>query len=140
MARPGDYGRVRAGARQRSDGSYYVSVSMVLPIAVRKLVGLLSDKRRRDAWMRDVDRDLSAGLAASLTGPAGKPFTIKDDDNARHRYKAGSVVVELLLTGRPGGKTSIVAVSSRLPDAAAVDRHRLAWRAILDRLNRHLTE
>jgi hypothetical protein len=135
--------RGRRAVNQRSDGYYYVSVSKVLPVGVRELVKIISDKRRRTGWIEEVDRDLAAALVASLAGPEGKPFVIKDNgDNgaARHRYKAGRTLVELLLEGRPGGKTSMVAVSSKLADAAAVDRHRSAWRGFFDRLHRHLME
>jgi hypothetical protein len=34
----------------------------------------------------------------------------------------------------------MVAVSSKLADKAAVDRHRSAWRGFFSRLNGHLTE
>jgi hypothetical protein len=132
--------RGRRAVNQRSDGYYYVSVSKVLPVGLRDLVKILSNKRRRTGWIEEVDRDLAAAFAASLTGPEGKPFVIKDNGTARHRYKDGRTLVELHLEGRPGGKTSMVAVSSKLADAAAVDRHRSAWRGFFGRLNGHLTE
>ena len=131
--------RGRRAVNQRSDGYYYVSVSKVLPVSVRELVKIISNKRQRTGWIEEVDRDLAAALAASLAGPEGKPFVIKDNGTARHRYKEGRALVELHLEGRPGGKTSMVAVSSKLADAGAVDRHRSAWRGFFARLHGHLT-
>jgi hypothetical protein len=132
--------RGRRTLNQRSDGYYYVSVSKVLPIGVRELVKIISNKRQRTGWIEEVDRDLAAALGASLTGPGGKPFVIKANGAGRHRYRDGRTLVELYLDARPGGKTSMVAVSSKLADAAAVDRQRSTWRGFFDRLNRHLTE
>jgi hypothetical protein len=135
------YERARGlrAVNQRCDGNYQVTVSKVVPVTVRELVGVIADRRRRSQWLKEADPALVEALSTALDGPGGKPFTIKDDNNARFRYRQGGGVVELRLTGRPGRKTSIVADSSKLARASDVDARRTAWRIVLDELHRCLS-
>ena len=61
-------------------------MSKVVPVTVRELVGVIADRRRRAQWLKAADRALGEALPA-LDGPGGKAFTIKDDNNARFRYR-----------------------------------------------------
>ena len=107
-----------------------------MPVTVRELVGVIADRRRR-AVVEGGDRALVEALSSALDGPGGKAFTIKDDNNARFRYRQNGGVVELRLTGRPGHKTSIVADSSKLTRASDVEARRTAWRSVLEELHRY---
>jgi hypothetical protein len=135
------YERARGlrAVNQRCDGNYQVTVSKVVPVTVRELVSLISNRRRRGQWLKAADPALAAALSAALDGPQAKPFTIKNDNTARLRYRQDGGVVELRLTGRPGPKTSIVADSSKLARPAEVEARRTAWRAVLDELHRYLS-
>ena len=135
------YERARGlrAVNQRCDGNYQVTVSKVVPVTVRELVGAITDRRRRTQWLREADPALVEALSTALDGPGNKPFTIKDNNNARFRYRQNGGVVELRLTGRPGRKTSIVADSSKLAAASDVDARRTAWRTVLEQLHRYLS-
>jgi hypothetical protein len=135
------YERARGlrAVNQRCDGNYHVTVSKVVPVTVRELVGVIADRRRRAQWLKAADRALVEALSSALDGPGGKAFTIKDDNNARLRYRQNGGVVELRLTGRPGRKTSIVADSSKLTRASDVEARRTAWRSVLEELHRYLS-
>jgi plasmid stability protein len=135
------YERARGlrAVNQRCDGNYQVTVSKVVPVTVRELVGVITDRRRRARWLKEADPALVDALSTALDAPGGKAFTIKDDNNARFRYRQNGGVVELRLTGRPGRKTSIVADSSKLARPSDVEARRTAWRSVLEELHRFLS-
>jgi hypothetical protein len=125
---------------QRRDGGYEVSVSKVLPVSTAEAVKAFSDAARRRRWIREADADLVAALSAGLAGQASKGFVVKPIGQARLRYPWDGTVVELYIAPKDGGKSTIVAVSKKLPKASLVDERRGQWRTVLGALAMHLKE
>jgi hypothetical protein len=123
---------------QACDGNFQVSVSKVVPLSVGEVVRRISSREHRARWLRDADPDLRDALAQALGRAGAKPFIVKGN-NARLRYKWNGASIELRLTARPRGKTSVVADTTKLPDAASVERLRALWRSVLDGFHRYAT-
>jgi hypothetical protein len=123
---------------QTSSGKFQVSVSKTVPGTVAEVAAAIADARRRARWLRGADRALARALEAALAGE-GARVTLRKDDLARLRYRWDGAVIELYLSGKPGGRTSVVAQSTGLPDAATVEERRGQWRTALDGLKAHLT-
>jgi len=123
------------GLRQENQtctGTFQVSVSRAIAAPVEWIVGFINDAKSRKAWLKTASPALGRALEDAFA--AGKSMELKKPGYARMRYKWLSSVVELRLTGTPGGKASLVADSSDLPDAAAVAVRREAFSRALDRL------
>jgi hypothetical protein len=125
---------------QRRDGGYEVSVSKVLPVASADAVEAFTDAARRRRWIRSADADLVTALSAGLSGKASKGFVVKDNGHARIRYPWAGTIVEIYLTPKTGGKSTIVAVSKKLSNASMVDERRGQWKMVLTALALHLKE
>ena len=125
---------------QRRDGGYEVSVSKVLPVATTDAVKAFTNAARRRRWIPSSDTSLVTALAAGVSGKASKGFVVKDNGHARIRYPWDGTVVEIYLTPNPAGKSTIVAVSKKLPQASMVDERRGQWKAVLSALARYLNE
>ena len=121
---------VRA-VNQRRDGGYEVSVSKVLPVGTADAVKAFTDSRRRQRWLEAADRGLVTALSTALSASTSKGFAVKPNGQARMRYKWDDTIVEVYLAPKAGGKSSIVAVSKKLGNAALVDERRGQWRSAL---------
>ena len=123
------------GLRQENQsctGTFQVSVSRAIAAPVEWIVEFINDAGTRAAWLKAAPPALRKALDDAFTG--GKSMEIKKAGYARMRYKWLSSIVELRVTGKPGGKSSLVADSSDLPDASAVALRREAFSQALDRL------
>lgn len=123
------------GLRQENQsctGTFQVSVSRAIAAPVEWIAGFINDAGARAAWLKAASPALRKALADAFAG--GKSMEIKKAGYARMRYKWLSSIVELRVTGKPGGKSSLVADSSDLPDASAVALRREAFSQALDRL------
>ena len=125
----------RRGLRQENQsctGTFQVSVSRAIAAPVNWVVDFINDAKARKRWLKGASPALVKALEDALA--AGKTMELKKPDYARMRYKWLSSVVELRVTGKAFDKASIVADSSDLPDANAVDVRREAFSQALDRL------
>lgn len=123
------------GLRQENQsctGTFQVSVSRAIEAPVEWIVGFINDPKSRKEWLKTASPALVRALEDAFA--AGKSMELKKAGYARMRYKWLSSVVELRATGKPGGKSSLVADSSDLSDAAAVPIRREAFSLALDRL------
>lgn len=119
-------------ANQSCTGTFQVSVSRSLDVSVPQLVERFNDSAFRKGWLKGAEPALVKALDDAFAD--GKSMELKKADYARMRYKWLSSIVELRATGKAGGKTSLVADSSALPDAEAVPLRREAFTQALDRL------
>jgi hypothetical protein len=125
----------KRGLRQENQsctGTFQVSVSRAIDASVEWIVGMVNDAVARKRWLKTATPALRAALEDAFG--SGKEMEIKKSGYARMRYKWLSSVVELRVTGKAGGKSTIVADSSALPDADAVTVRREAFAEALDRL------
>jgi len=123
------------GLRQENQsctGTFQVSVSRAIDAPVERIVDFINDAKSRKAWLKTASPALARALEDAFA--AGKSMELKKAGYARMRYKWLSSVVELRATGKSGGKSSLVADSSALPDADAVSVRREAFSQALDRL------
>jgi hypothetical protein len=123
---------------QSCDGDFQVSVSRVVPVELPELIRLVGEAKERARWLRDADPTLVRALTAAFTGEKAKGLRTANPKRARLRYRWEPGVVEILLEPRPGGKSSIVAANTELPDLAAVERRRALWQEALDGLRKYV--
>ncbi len=125
----------RRGLRQENQsctGTFQVSVSRSVAAPVEWIVDFVNDPKSRKAWLKAAPPALRKALEDAFAN--GRSMELKKPDYARMRYKWLSSVVELRVYGKPGDKSSLVADSSDLPDADAVNVRREAFSHALDRL------
>lgn len=123
------------GLRQENQsctGTFQVSVSRAIAAPVEWIVGFINHAKSRKQWLNTASPALARALEDAFA--AGKSMELKKAGYARMRYKWLSSVVELRATGKPDGKSSLVADSSDLPDADAVVVRREAFAQALDQL------
>ena len=125
---------------QSCTGTFNVSVSRVVPADAGAVATALADKARRARWLADADPGLARALAAALDGGKGKGLRRPDENRARLRFHWDDCAIEIRVDAKPGGKASVVADNMELPDAAAVERRRAAWKDALDALRVHLSD
>jgi hypothetical protein len=123
---------------QGCDGDFQVSVSRVMPVDLPELFRLVGDRKERARWLKDADPALVRALTAGFTAGKSKGLRMVNPRRARLRYRWEPGVVEIALEPRPGGKSTIVAANTGLPDAYAVERRRALWRDALDGLRAYL--
>lgn len=135
------YQRARGlrAVNQAFDGGFQVSVSRVVRASVDEIIGALGNKRQRTAWLKSADPELASALHGAFAGPKPQRVTRKDDLNAMLRFRWGRSRVELYITGKPRGGTSVVAWNTKLEGSAEVESRRARWRAALDALKQHLS-
>jgi hypothetical protein len=131
------YERARSlrAVNQRTDGSFEVSVSRTLPAEVGRTVAALQREALRSRWLPAADPALRRALVAGLR--TGR-FRYRKDRSAYLTYRWGKTGVEISVEPRPGGRSRVSVTSRRLPGSEAVAERRVAWRATLDALRRHL--
>lgn len=120
------------GENQSCTGTFQVSVSRSIAASAQRIVDLINDARTRARWLKAASPALRKAMEDAFA--AGKSVELKRSGYARMRYKWLSSVVELRVTGMAGGKSSVVADSSDLPDARAVALRRADFTLALDRL------
>lgn len=125
-------------ANQSCTGTFNVSVSRVVAADVPAVAAALGEKARRARWLASADPALARALAAALDGGKSKGLRLPDERRARLRFRWDDCTVELRVDAKPGDKASVVADNMELPDAAAVERRRAAWKDALDALRAYL--
>jgi hypothetical protein len=123
------------GLRQENQsctGTFQVSVSRALAAPVDWIVSFLNQAKTRKVWLKGADPALRKSIEEAFV--AGKTMEMKKAGYARMRYKWLSSVVELRAYDKPGGRSSLVADTSELPDADAVAVRRESFGKALDRL------
>jgi hypothetical protein len=123
---------------QSCTGTFNVSVSRVVAADVAAVAAALQDRTQRTRWLAKADPALARALAAALDGGKSKGLKQASVARARLRFKWDGHTIELRVDARPGGKASVVADNMELPDAAAVEARRAAWRDALDGLRAYL--
>ncbi|MCH9682611.1 MAG: hypothetical protein K0V04_14340 [Deltaproteobacteria bacterium] len=114
-------------------GTFEVSVSRVLPVSVDEAVVSLSRKAQRERWLPAVGGELAAVVPQRL---ASKRFR-RNGDVAIARFPHGEAKIELRITPKADGRSTIVARLTALADKAAVEHARGQWRALLDAMRAH---
>ncbi|MET0555918.1 MAG: hypothetical protein ABW221_22955 [Vicinamibacteria bacterium] len=123
---------------QGCTGTFNVSVSRVVAAGVAAVAEALQDKARRARWLSGADPGLARALAAALDGGKSKGLRRPDADRVRLRFRWDDCAIEIRVDAKPGGKASFVADNMELPDAAAVESRRSAWKDALDALRTSL--
>jgi hypothetical protein len=114
---------------QRCDGDYEVSASKVIGAEATRVVAALSQRRQRARWAAAAAPALVGALAAALDAPSSKGFIVRPDGQARYRYKWDATTVQLWVTPKPGGKSTLVVQHMKLASADVVETRRSEWRA-----------
>jgi hypothetical protein len=130
--------RGHRAVNQSCTGTFNVSVSRVVAADVAAVAAALQAKAQRVRWLANADPALSRALSAALDGGKGKGLKQASDARARLRFKWDGHTIELRVDAKPGGKASVVADNMELPDLAAVEARRTAWRDALDGLRAYL--
>jgi hypothetical protein len=123
---------------QSCAGDFQVNVSKVVAVSVAEVVELLRSARRRADWLRSADPALRGALEAALSGPRPRAVKVRDRSLARLRYPWGTGAVEIAITGKPNGRTSVVASMTKLAGPAEVETRRAQWRNALEGLKEYL--
>jgi hypothetical protein len=123
---------------QGCTGTFNVSVSRVVAADVAAVAAALLDKGRRALWLAQADPALARALAAAIDGGKSKGLRQPSADRLRLRFRWDDRTIELRVDAKPGGKASVVADNMELPDAAAVETRRAAWKDALDGLKAYL--
>jgi hypothetical protein len=116
---------------QRCDGEYEVSVSKVVSAKTADVIEALTESRQHKRWAKAVDAGLVKALSTALDSSASQGFVVRPDGQGRYRYKWGNTTVQMYLYPKAGGKVSLVAINSKLSDAAMVEERRDQWRTAL---------
>jgi len=124
---------------QSCAGDFQVNVSRVVAASVAEVVDALRSARRRAAWLRSADPALRRPLEAALSGPTPREVKVRDSALARLRYPWDKGAVEIVIMGKPNGRTSVVASVTKLEGTDEVEQRRAQWRTALDGLKEHLT-
>jgi hypothetical protein len=104
---------------QRVSTGFTVSVSKTFNVGIGRVYAAFTEPRRRSTW-------LERGTLRMRTARKGK--------SARFDYGDGSSRVNAYFESKGRAKTTVTVEHERLPDAAAVEEMRVAWRGRLSRL------
>ena len=124
---------VRA-VNQRCDGAFEVSASKVVAAKSRDIVKAFTDARAQEAWLIDADRSLAKVMSKALADKSSKGFTIREDGQARFRFKWDAAVVQLYLYPKSGDRTSVTVQHTKLASSDDVERYRAQWKTALGAL------
>lgn len=124
---------------QSCDGSFQVSVSRALPVAVREAAKAIADAARRSGWLKQADPALARAVNAAFSGDKPRSVKLKDALNASVRIPWDGSTVEIRITGKPNGSTTIVADNKNLGRQSLVEQRRAQWKVALDALKAQLT-
>ena len=123
---------------QSCEGDFQVTVSRTVPATVEQVAGLINDARRRARWLRTADPSLARALEAAFAGPKARSVAVKTPQYARLRFPGDGATVEILITGKTGGRAIVAAHNTKLAGPDAVERQRALWGAALDGLRAQL--
>lgn len=123
---------------QTCDGTFQVSVSKTMSAAVAEVAEALRSAERRALWLQGADIALVNALDAAFKGKKPREVKTKGSNYAWLRFPWDGRAVTIYITGKPNGRTSVVADNIDLTDAAQVEQRRAQWRVALDGLLRHL--
>jgi hypothetical protein len=123
---------------QSCDGDFQVTVSKAVGATAAQVVAVLSDTRRRAAWLSGADGELARALEAAFKGPKPRAFKVRDAMNAHLRYPWDGTTVEIRVTGKVKGSTTVAVGNMKLTDTEMVEDRRARWRAALNALKQHL--
>lgn len=124
---------------QACDGSFQVSVSRAVPAAVADIADAIGDPRRRAAWLRQTDAALAHAVNAAFAGEKPRSVRVKDAHNASVRIPWDGSTVEIRITGKPNGNSTVVADNKNLGRPSLVEERRAQWKVALDALKAQLT-
>ena len=127
---------VRA-VNQRCDGAFEVSASKVVAARSRDIVKAFTEPRQRKSWLLDADQTLAWAMSKALADNKSKGFVVREDGQARFRFKWDATVVQLYMYPKPGDKTSVTVQHTKLASADDVDRYRAQWKTALGALAGH---
>lgn len=130
--------RGRRALNQRCAGDFEVSVTKVVPVPLERLTAAFERPRERAAWLGGAAPDLLAAMEAGLRAPrcSGVRVTARD---LRLRTTHAGVTVEVRVDRLAEGRSRVAVSTTKLPDAAAVETHRRAWRAAMASLVAHVS-
>jgi hypothetical protein len=122
---------------QRCDGSYEVTVSKTMPATPARIITALKNTPR---WSDGVDHDLLKALSSAITDRRSKGFVIRDDGQARFRYKWNGTIVQFNMYPKGPAKTAFVVSNTKLQSAASVETSRAKWKAACGALSHRFEE
>lgn len=122
---------------QGSGGSFQVSVSKTVPVAVAEVVDALRRPERRAAWLAGAAPELIQAVEAAFTGPKPRQVKTRGDDYAWFRFPWDGATVVIYINAKPKGAT-VAAQSTALAGPGQVEERRAQWRVALAGLRRHL--
>ena len=123
---------------QSCAGDFQVNVSKVVHSSVAEVVDVLRSASRRAQWLKSADPALNRALEAALRGPKPREVKVRDAGLARLRYPWDSGRAEIAITGKPNGRTSVVASMTKLAGPEEVEERRAQWRDALEGLKEYL--
>jgi uncharacterized protein DUF4287 len=123
---------------QTCDGTFQVSVSKTVPVDVAEVIAALRSAERRARWLQGADAALVQALDAAFLGPKPREVKTKGDSYAWLRFRWDGSTVEIRITGKANGRTSVVADNIDLAGTEQVEQRRAQWRVALEGLLRHL--
>lgn len=109
-------------------GNYQVSVSRVLPVELERAHAALAHKAERAGW-------LPSTLEAELSG---RRVTRKENASVI-RFDATGGRVELRVSAKEDGRSTVSVQVTKLADKAAMESARATWRTTLDALRAALS-
>ena len=125
---------------QTADGLFQLGVTRTFGVAPEQLWDLIVS--RPQLWLGD-DADVSfeVGERYKLEGPdaaSGEIRVVKPGDRLRMTWQPegwlAPATLQLAMTARGPGKTSLTAHMEKLPEAAAREALRGRWREVMDRI------
>jgi hypothetical protein len=124
---------------QRMSGHYEVSVSKVLDVPLERVADALSRPADRAVWLRGSDPEIERGLREALSGENARTVRIRPGKLATLRYPvADGKRIELYVSPKAAGRSSIAVAVTKIPSAAAMEAQRAAWRRAFAGLKAHL--
>ena len=124
---------------QKLSGLYEVTVSKVLDVPLERVADALSRPAERSAWLRGSDPAIEKGLREALSGENARTVRIRPGKLASLRYPvADGKRIELSVSPKAGGRSSIAVAVTKIPSALAMEEQRTAWRRALEGLKAHL--
>lgn len=123
---------------QSCAGDFQVNVSKVVPASVTEVLDALRSPRRRAQWLKSADPALVRALGAALAGSKRREVKVRDAGLARLRYPWDKGAVEIAIMGKPNGRTSVVASTTKLAGPEEVEERRAQWRVALAGLKEYL--
>jgi hypothetical protein len=135
-----EYERARGHrvTNQAGTGDFQVSVSRVVPATAAEVAAALGDARRRGRWLRAVDATLGRAVKAAFKAPKAAEVKLKKPDYALTRFPWDRSAIEIHIYGKPGGKSSVIALNKKLAGSAEVEARRALWAQALDALKAEL--